>query len=600
MGDNRKYIIQAVFILIGLIYLMKLFFIQVIDSTYKLAAEDNVMRKITEYPFRGLIYDRNHKLLVYNEPVYDLMVVPKEVRMKDTIRFCEVLGLDTATFSSKMEGAKSYSWVRPSVFMKMLSNKTFAEFQDLLIDYPGFYVQSRTLRGYDHNSMANALGYIGEISKQALARDTTDYYKQGDYVGISGIERYYEKELRGEQGVKYKMVNVRGVEKGAFKDGKYDKPSVPGNNLISTIDLDLQEYGETLMEGKAGAIVAIEPATGEVLSLVSAPSYDPETLVGRQFGKNYIALSKDSLTPLFNRAIMSVYPPGSTFKPLQALIGLQEGVIKADENIFCAGNLVGDHAPPGYYNVYNSIQKSSNNYYYIVFKRIINQELSDNTFIDSKLGLEKWDEYLSRFGLGAPVGIDIPNEKGGMIPSPAYYNKIYGENRWKWSTINSVSIGQGEILISPLQMANYAAIIANRGFYYKPHVIKAIGEDGLPLSEYREKQEVGIDPAHFESVIQGMRMVIDGGTGFRADVEGLDVCGKTGTSQNPHGEDHSVFIAFAPRENPKIAISVYVQNAGQGARAAASIAGLMIEKYLKGEIERKWIEEYALRGEFIY
>jgi penicillin-binding protein 2 len=600
MGDKRRYIIQGVFVMVGLIYLIKLFSIQVLDSTYKLAAEDNVMRKITEYPFRGLIYDRNQQLLVHNEPVYDLMIVPNEVKMKDTLRFCQALGIDKVTFEVKMEEAKEYSWVRPSVFMKMLSNKTFARFQDRLIDYPGFYIQSRTLRGYSHNSLANALGYIGEISKQELAKDTTEYYNQGDYIGISGVERFYERQLRGEQGVKYKMVNVRGVEKGAFKGGRYDKPSIPGNNLISTIDLSLQEYGEKLMEGKAGAVVAIEPATGEILSLISAPSYNPEILVGRKFGENFLQLSQDSLTPLFNRAIMSVYPPGSTFKPIQALIALEEGVIKPNENIYCAGNLVGDHAPPGYYNVYNSIQKSSNNYYYIVFRRIINQELSENTFVDSRLGLEKWNDYLRKFGLGAPVGIDIPNEKGGMIPTPEYYNQIYGENRWKWSTINSISIGQGEILISPLQMANYAAIIANRGYYYRPHVIKSIGEDGKPLPKYREKMEVGIDTSHFAPVIEGMRMVVDGGTGFRADIEGLEVCGKTGTSQNPHGEDHSVFVAFAPRDNPKIAIAVYVQNAGQGARAAASVAGLMIEKYLAGEIKRFWIEDYALRGEFIY
>lgn len=601
MEDNRKYIIQFVFILVGLIYCIKLFQIQFLDETYGPAAEDNILRKIRDYSYRGIIYDRKGNLLVHNDPVFDLMVIPKEASVKDTAKFCTLLGIEKEDFIFRMEEARDFDIFQPSVFMKMLSIQDFARFEDFLVDYPGFYPQVRSLRGYEHNSLANALGYVGEISKTLLNRDTTGEYKQGDYIGISGIESEYENELKGKNGVQYKMVNVRGVEKGSFKNGRRDTLSIPGKNLTATIDLELQQYGEWLMEDLAGAVVAIEPSTGEILSIISAPSYSPGYLSGRLFSKNFAELEVDSLAPLFNRAIMSVYPPGSTFKPLQSLIALQEGVITPKEQIYCSGVLVGDHAPPGYYDVHKAIQKSSNNYFYIVFRRIINRGLSDNTFIDSRMGLEVWDEYLDRFGLGKPLGIDIPNEKGGQIPSPALYNRIYGENRWKWSTINSISIGQGEISISPLQMANYSAAIANRGYFYTPHIIKEIGEDGLPKEKYLEKNYVGIDTAHFRPVIDAMEAVVTPqGTGLRAVIPGITVCGKTGTSQNPHGEDHSVFVAFAPKDDPKIAISVYVQNAGQGARAAASVAGLMIEKYLTGEVKKVWIEDYVKRGHFIY
>lgn len=602
MENSRKYIIQFVFLLVGAVYLIKLFDIQVLDSTYKSKAEDNIIRKVVEYPYRGLIKDRTQQIMVYNRPVFDLMVVPNEVNEIDTLRFCKLLRIDREFFIESMRAAIKFHRQQPSVFLKMLSEKDFARFQDNMVDFKGFYVQPRSLRGYNYKTMANALGYIGEISKRVLDRDTSNYYRQGDYIGISGVELDYEVDLRGHNGVKYLMVNARGVVKGKFKDGKYDSLSVPGTNLISTVDADLQQYAEWLIDSMSGAVVAIEPETGEILTLVSSPTYDPSLLSGRSFGKNFTALSQDSLKPLFNRAIMSVYPPGSTFKPLQALIALQEGVTNDHEQIFCSGGLVGDHAPSGYYDIKKGIQKSSNNYFYILFRRIINQKLSDNTFIDSRLGLEKWDEYLQRFGLGRPLGIDIPNEKGGMIPTPSYYDRIYGHNRWKWSTINSISIGQGEILISPLQMANYVSAIANRGYFYVPHIIKSVGEDGKARPEYRKRHETGIDTAHFATVIDGMEMVVNGigGTGFRAKIKDIIVCGKTGTSQNPHGEDHSVFIAFAPKYNPKIAISVYVQNSGQGARAAASIAGLVMEKYLTGTIKRPYIEAYVKKGKFIY
>ncbi len=602
MEDNKKYIIQFVFILVGFIYCIKLFQIQFLDDTYGSAAEDNILRKIRDYSYRGIIYDRNGEILVHNDPVFDLMVIPKEASVKDTSKFCDLLNITKEQFITKMEETRDYDIYQPSVFIKMLSMEDFAKFEDYLIDFPGFYPQVRSLRGYEHSSLANALGYVGEISKSMLNRDSTGSYKQGDYIGISGVELEYERELKGQNGIEYKMVNVRGVVKGSFDEGKRDTASIPGVNLIATIDLELQKYGEWLMEGLAGGVVALQPETGEILSIISSPSYSPGFLSGRLFSKNFAELALDSLKPLFNRAIMSVYPPGSAFKPLQSLIALQEGVITPSEQIFCSGALVGDHAPSGFYNVFKAIQKSSNNYFYIVFRRIINQNLSENTFIDSRLGLEKWDEYLHNFGLGQPLGIDIPNEKGGQIPSPGLYNRIYGENSWKWSTINSISIGQGEILISPLQMANYSAAIANRGYYYIPHIIKQIGENGEPKEKYLEKHYTGIDSVHFGIVIDALEAVVNapGGTGFRAAIPGIRVCGKTGTSQNPHGEDHSVFVAFAPKDDPKIAISVYVQNAGQGARAAASIAGLMMERYLTGETKKTWIEDYVKKGHFIY
>ena len=600
MEDNKKYIIQFVIILVGLIYCVKLFQLQYLDETYGPAAEDNILRKIRDYSYRGIIYDRKGNILANNDPVFDLMVIPKEAKVGDTTKFCTLLGITVDDFKLRMEAARKFDIYQPSVFMKMLSMKDFGRFQDHLVDFPGFYPQVRSLRGYKHESLANTLGYVGEISRNQLDRDTTRSYRQGDYIGITGIEQQYEHDLKGENGVKYKMVNVRGVEKGAFKSGRRDSLSVPGVNLKATIDLELQQYGEWLMENLAGAVVALEPESGEVLSIITSPSYSPGLLSGRMFGNNFTELTLDSLTPLFHRAIMSVYPPGSTFKPLQALIALQEGVITPNEQIFCNGSLVGDHAPPGYYDVYRGIQQSSNNYFYIVFRRIINQDLDKNTFIDSKLGLQKWADYMDKFGLGRPVGIDIPNEKGGLVPSPKLYNGIYGENRWKWSTINSISIGQGEVSISPLQLANFSAAIANRGYYYIPHVIKEIGDTGAPKPKYREKHFVGIDSVHFIPVIDAMERVVLSGTGFRAQIPGIAVCGKTGTSQNPHGEDHSVFVAFAPKENPKIAIAVYVQNSGQGARAAASIAGLMMEKYLTGEIKKVWIEDFVKRGHFVY
>lgn len=600
MNSSSKLIIRAGVILVGIIFLIKLLSIQVLSDNYRLAAENNIIQRIIEYPYRGLIYDRNGKLLVINNPIYDLMVVPMEVEVMDTTSFCELFAIDRETFIEKYRAARDYSVIKPSVFIKQISNLEYARIQDKLIDFKGFYIQARSVREYPHPVLSNALGYVGEISKTQLDRDTTGYYRMGDYIGISGIESSYEHELRGQRGVKKRMVNVRGVEQGLYKDGKLDTMSVPGHNLISTIDLTLQQYAETLLEGKVASLVAIQPATGEILSIVSAPSYDPNYLTGSKFSENFKQLSSDTLVPLFNRPIMAMYPPGSMFKTIQALVALQENVIRADELIYSDGRLIGDLAPIGYYDVEEGITYSSNNYFFKVFRRIINQGRDPSPFLDARYGLETWRNYIVRFGLGVNLGIDLPNPKSGYVPTVEYYDRVYGQNRWKFSNIYSLSIGQGETLVTPLQMANLGAILANKGYFYTPHIIKSIDENGDPDPRYQIKHEVGIDSAHFNPVINGMAEVVRSGSGRRAYIPDIAICGKTSTVENPHGPDHSGFMGFAPKDDPEIAVAVYVENAGWGGRAAASISSLVIEKYLTGEVKRKWLEDYVLKGDFLY
>lgn len=599
MNSSRKYIIRLTIILIAAIFIIKLFALQVLDITYKLKAESNIIEREVRYPFRGLIYDRKGRLVVYNAPVYDLEVVPKDVKLKDTLAFCQLFDITKEEFIEKLEKAKRYSYVKPSTFIKQISNRTFASVQDYLINYPGFRIQARTNRAYTRSAFANALGYIGEISPYRLQMDSANYYHQGDYIGISGIESMYEDQLRGKRGVKYKMVNVRGVEKGPFEGGTHDTLSIPGENLQSTIDLDLQEYAETLMFNKRGSIVALEPKTGEVLAFVSAPTYDPDALSGREFSKNFSELLLDTAKPLFNRPLMGAFPPGSIFKSVQGLIALQEGIITPETRFVCDRGIINCHGDHTYEDLKGAIEVSCNPYFWHVYKRLLNRGVSDNTFIDTEIGLENWRKHVLSFGFGTPLGIDLPNEKGGYIPTPSLYDKIYGDNRWKFSTIYSNAIGQGEIQTVPLQMANLAAIIANRGYYYTPHLIKSIGDDGQALEKYREKHYTTVESRHFITVVEAMDAVVESGTGsHRAKLKDIEVCGKTGTVQNNQGEDHSVFIAFAPKDNPQIALSVYVENGGQGARAAAGIAGLLIERYMKGCTDRTKMEEYILKGDF--
>ncbi len=598
MNNSRRIVIQLLIASVAILFCSKLFYMQVIDDDYKSAAQNNVMKRFVSYPFRGMISDRNNHLMVYNDPVYDIKIVPKEFKNVDTAAFCQRFDIPHKDFDKLWKKARRYSWVKASTLKKQLTKEEFAEIESYLIDFPGVYVSPRTVRGYNYKSAANALGYIGEIPPRQLKKDTLKYYREGDYVGRSGLESYYEEYLRGQRGASYKMVNVRGVVKGSFQGGEYDTLSVPGKNLTSTIDLDLQAYAEKLMKGKVGSLVAIEPSTGEILAMVSAPDYDPGLLSGRLLGKNIGKLYGDSLKPLFNRPIMAAYPPGSIFKTLQALVALQEGVIRPGEKIYCDHKLIGDHAPIGLFDIQRAIKYSSNNFFVKVFKEVLNRGVDSNTFVDSRLGLDKWHSYMLRFGLGQRLGIDLPGEKKGYIPSSAFYDRYYGHSRWKASNIQSLAIGQGEVLVTPIQMANMGALLANRGYFYTPHLIKDVDGNG-PLEKYTIKHETNIDPAYYDEVIKGMEQVVQG-TATRAYIKDFPIAGKTGTVQNPHGPDHSVFMAFAPVEHPKIAVSVYVENAGWGGRAATAISGLVLEKYVRGHITRPWMEKYVLKGDFLY
>ncbi|MCS6821396.1 MAG: penicillin-binding protein 2, partial [Microscillaceae bacterium] len=584
MREDRKWVILGLFFFVAIVFLGKLFALQVLDSTYKQAADNNAFKRIIIYPHRGMVYDRTGKLLIYNTPVYDLLVTPSKVSIKDTTAFCNLLGISKEYFIKTMQQAMRYSMNVPSDFLRQISHVDFAKIQDKLIDYTGFDIVTRTIRAYPHQSLANTLGYIGEIDSVRLKKDSEKYYQRGDYIGISGLEQVYEKELRGRKGVKYVMVDAKGREKGSFRNGQYDTLSIAGKDLISSIDLELQQYGEYLMQNKVGSIVAIEPATGEILAIVSSPSYDPNLLTGANFAKNYSPLVSDKRKPLFNRAIMSTDPPGSVFKVVQALVGLQERVIVPESRFFCNWSLVKCHGHPSPLDVRGSLQYSCNPYYYNVFRRIVYQNILNDSLQtapdqEEAIGFEKWRNYMLKFGLGDKLGVDIANEKGGRIPKTSLYDKRYGKGKWKYSNIYSLAIGQGEIGVTPLQMANIACIIANRGWYRIPHVIKKLDkEDCLP--QYRKKIYTDISPKHFEVIIDGMEWAVKAGTvASYAIAPDLNICGKTGTVQNPRGEDHSVFIAFAPKENPKIAIAVYVENAGFGGVWAAPIATLMIEKY---------------------
>ncbi len=602
MNEGRKEILQFVFVLVGIIFLVKLFFIQVLDNRYAELADGNAILRQVEYPFRGLVFDRNKKLIVFNSPEYDLEVVVKDVKKFDSARFCSVFEISREELRARfkeMKARKEYSPFKPTLFLNQLSTIDFAKVQDNLDEFPGFYVQARTTRSYAAPSLANALGYVSEISKENLTRDATKIYKQGDYVGQSGIEAFYEEQLRGMRGVRFKLRNVKGIEKGAFKNGEYDTLSVPGQNLITGIDIDLQQYGEFLMNGKSGSIVAIEPSSGEILSLVSGPSYDPNLLTGRNYSSNFKQISNDTLKPLFNRPLMAQYRPGSIFKIAQAMTALQEKVITPDTRIRCDRSIINCHGDHTNEDLRGAIANSCNPYFHNVLRRMLNQGVVNDPFGDTRVGLAEWNKHIMSFGFGTKLGIDLPNEKEGLVPTPAYYDRAYKSQAWKFSNIYSLAIGEGENLVVPIQMANFAATIANRGYYYTPHLVKSIGENGKPLPQYQERHYTSIDSSYFIVAVDAMEQVVREGTGQRAKLADVIVCGKTGTVQNaPPLFDHSVFIAFAPRDNPKIAISVYVEDAGQGARAAASIASLMIEKYLFGQTKRPHIEQYVLNNKF--
>jgi penicillin-binding protein 2 len=589
--SERKYVIYILFITVGVIFLIRLFYIQVIEDKYKLDANNNVLRYITDYPARGMVYDRHGKLLVYNDAAYDLMVIPRQAKnLTDTAEFCTLVGIDMETYIEKLEKAKAYSYYKPSIFAKQFSALAYARIQEKLYKFPGFFVQKRTLRHYPKKIAAHILGYVGEVDSRITENDS--YYKSGDYIGISGIEKSYETDLRGQKGLRVVMVDVHNREKGRFRNGEYDTVAIAGKIITTTLDAELQAYGEYLMQNKKGSIVAIEPGTGEILALITMPAYDPNLLVGRDRAKNYQMLARDSLKPLFNRALMASYPPGSTFKLLGCLVGLQEGILHKDSRLACSFSVgskrVKCHPHPGPANLTQSIQYSCNPFYCTVFTKVLGK------YRTAEEGYLSWKSHVNSFGLGVKLETDLANVLKGNVPSVEFYDRYHGKGRWKASSIYSLGIGQGEMGVTPLQMANYVSIIANRGFYYPPHVVREI--DGEPNERYMQKIMTTIDKEHFEPVIEGMFQVVEAGTGRGGKIAGIPFCGKTGTAENPHGKDHSIYIAFAPKDDPKIAIAVYVENAGFGATWAVPIASLMIEKYLKGEITRPAIEKRMVEG----
>ncbi len=581
--------------MIGLAYIFRLFYLQVLDDSYSIESSSNSIKRVTEVPFRGQIYDRNGKLMVYNTPVYDLVVTPNKAKVQDTLMLCRLLNIQRSEFDSLMQNAATYSRRKPTLFLRQLSREDYARIQDVMVDYPGFEFVKSSLRTYTAPTMANSLGYVSEITGGQLKKQEGFYYQQGDYVGQSGLEIFYEKELRGQRGVKFVMQNVNGVAKGSWKDGILDTSAIAGQNLYTGIDIDLQHFADSLMVNKVGSVVAIEPSTGQILSIVSAPSYDPRKLATRHFSENYQELADNPYKPLFNRPVMASYRPGSTFKVVQALAALQQGAIRPGTGFTHAGVPMKCHGNGHGNNVMQAVQHSCNPYFYRVFQSMLyNNDLSD-TYEASRTGLAKWHEQVTKFGIGTKLGVDLPSETRGSLPGVDYYDKVYGKKRWKFSNVYSLSIGEGELLITPLKMANVAAIIANRGYYYTPHIVSGVGKKNNPLPEYLVKHEVGVDRNYFDTVIPGMVGAVDDGTVMRlARIADVEIAGKTGTSQNKRGEAHAIFIGFAPADNPKIAIAVFVENGIWGGISAAPVANLVIERYLKGRTENKALENYIL------
>lgn len=599
----RKYFIGAIFILFAFVFLVRLFYLQVINTSYKLSAENNSKRVETLYPARGLIYDRNGNLLVFNTAAYDLMIAPYQLAEFDTAELCKLLDIDKNQLERGIERAFIPKY-RREPFIKQITPETYAYLQEKLYQYPGFYVRARTLRKYEQPIAAHVLGYVGEVDEEIIKNDPD--YTLGDYIGISGIERSYEKYLRGQKGVRVYMVDVHNRVKGSYQNGRFDKNAVVGKNLYCTIDTDLQEYGEKLMTEFRGSIVAIEPSSGEVLALISAPSYDPSLLVGRPRTNNYRYLLLDSTKPLFNRALMAKYPPGSTFKLVNALIGLQEGNLKTSTKYYCdygyyaLGRIMmkcHDHYSP--LALVGAIQNSCNAYFCNVYRRI----LEDQKYNSISEAFTQWRNYVLSFGFGMDLNTDFSEELRGFVPTSSYFDRYYGEGRWKALTILSMATGQGELGITPLQLCNMAAAIANKGYYYTPHIVKYVQDFNTAGRRFNEKHFTAIDSAYFPIILEGMELAVNGGEGSTARIAKLKdiiVCGKTGTAENPHGKDHSVFVAFAPKDNPQIAISVYVEHGGWGASYAAPIASFMIEKYLTGEMKRTWLENYILNRKIDY
>lgn len=597
---SRKYIIGGVFLFVCLACIVRLFYMQVIDDSLKLDASNETFRHITQYPPRGCIFDRNGHLLVTNEAAYDILVTPSQIKNFDTNSFCMDLGISKADFIAGVKKAIIQNTAyHASVFMKEVTPEIYAAFEEKLYKYHGFSSQVRTVRKYPLKIAPHILGYIGEADKELCERDPD--YKEGDYIGISGIEESYEDDLRGRKGVKIMMFDAMNKEVGDYKNGKFDTLPVTGDNLTCTIDAKLQEYGEKLMQNKAGSIVAIDPETGEILALVSSPYYDPNMMVGSVRAKNYAKLLQDTIdVPLFNRALMARYPPGSTFKTIEALIGQQEGVLDENTTYNCPGAFhignvtVACDERHGSLKLEKAIAYSCNTYFCNVFMSIMNNKKYNST----EDAFEAWRKYVTSFGLGLRPDIDLPSAVRGNLPTENYYDKYHGKGHWKGSTIISLAIGQGELEVTPLQLADQAAIIANRGSYFLPHIIKSIG-DKSSSKKYTTRHFVPIDSKYFDVVVDGMCDVVNDGTAAASKIPGIVMCGKTGTAQNPNGRNNSLFIAFAPKDHPRIAISVVVERGGWGASWAAPIASLMIEKYLTDTIKRTDLEQRMLQGNTI-
>ncbi|WP_299525226.1 penicillin-binding protein 2 [uncultured Lutibacter sp.] len=599
---KRTGLLFFIIISVGIIFIIRLFYLQVVNNTYNKPTINNSAVKIMyDYPERGYVYDRNGVLLVSNQLSYDIMVIPREVQPLDTIEFCSLLNINKEDFIKKFEKAKHYSTRIPSTFLAQLSKNDYAYLQEKMHKFKGFYIQKRLLRKYPINSAPNVLGYISEVNEDLIKKNPI--YQLGELIGTAGVEKTYEDILRGTKGVKYIQRDRFNKEIGTYKNGIYDTLPIPGKDLTLTIDSKLQQYGESLMINKRGGIVAIEPSTGEILAMISTPTYNPNLMVGRERSKNFTNLYLDTIhRPLLDRGLQGEYPPGSPFKVITALAALQENVINTTTTIKCFGGYrygsgkgafmechCGTHGNPVELN--KAIYRSCNSYFSNAYRKSIEKY---QTAVE---GMDVWSNHVKSFGLGNYLNNDLSVGKKGLVPDAKFYNKWYPDSRWTATYSISNAIGQGEILTTPMQLANMTATVANRGFYYTPHIVKDIF--GKQLDEkYTTPKYTSIDERHFEPVIEGLFDVFENphGTAHWSKVKGIEICGKTGTSENPHGQDHSIFIAFAPKDNPKIAIAVFVENGYWGSRWAGPIATLMIEKYLNGETLRPWEEQRMLNG----
>ncbi len=602
----RKFLLLIMVVITGIVFSGRLLYLQVLDTSFQKISQNNAVKIVYDYPQRGYIFDRTGKLLVANQPSYDVMVIPKDIKNLDTLAFCKLLHLEKDEFIKIIKKARVYSPRLPSVVIPQLTKEEFARLSDQMYKYNGFYIQKRSLRDYQIKNAANVLGYIAEVDKKIIEK--YPYYQMGDLIGSAGVEQQYEKVLRGKKGVKYIQRDKFNREIGPYKNGIFDTLPEKGRDIMLTLDAALQKYGEELMVNKRGGIVALEPSTGEILALVTAPTYDPALLVGRQRSKNFTRLWYDTISkPLFDRVLQGEYPPGSPFKTLNALIGLQEGVIDTQERISCHGGYnYGGKRPLGCHHhrsplaMIDGIAISCNSYFATVYRRIIEK------YPTPQEGIDNWKHHLESFGLGNYLGYDLPPGRKGLIPNSKFYNRYYQYPKYKWYATATISnaIGQGEVLLTPMQMVNFTATIANKGWFYRPHILKNVmGVDTIP-KKYTVKNYSTIDTKYFTPVIEGMHEVYNTGTASYLRIPGIEICGKTGTAENYikiDGKrmkltDHSIFVAFAPKDNPKIAVAVFVENGYWGSRWAGRIAGLMIEKYLRGTISRKDMEDFILNG----